>query len=277
MSQVETLTFNPPRYATAPTQPLPQTCLGTVEHSGLSFSDPLNVTDIPPDFGWMTQFQHYLGTFEYSSTTPLRKTVWKAAVMGDNELVKIRDVNHPWVHLPFTTSKWWNGIPSFKFIAIKPPRTTGKLLVRYHFTQRSEVFQDDIPENFPDTLRRGVSKEWDLGQSNIFEFDISNLNTVQAKMTWIPNTAPYSVDADITPYASQLPIYTAYGMGMITVEPAQKYQPGGIFPDSVRIQVFRVFKNANFYIPTDPRSNQLHTLGTGLQMLSVQTNYDDQS
>lgn len=270
MSQTELLNFNPPRYTCEPVQPLPQTCLGTLEHSGLPGSDPVNITDIAPDFSWMSQYQHYLGMFSYKSTSPLRTPVYQIDVMGVDELKAAASLIHPWAHLPFFTSKYWNGMVSFKFIAIKPPRTTGKLLIRYKFSNKS-TFDDEAP----DSLRRGVVKEWDLGQSNEFEFDITHFNAIQSKMTWVPRS---QIPEYLNSYQSAVvfPIYSSYGFGQISVEPAQKYQPGGIFPDDVRIQVFRVFKNAQFYIPTDPRSNQLHALSMGMTMIAPGDSFDDQ-
>ncbi|UXD80040.1 putative capsid protein [Linepithema humile polycipivirus 1] len=279
MSQAETLQFNPPRYVTEPQAPLPQTCLGILEHSGLPDTDFLNVTDIPADLSWMTLFQHFVTSFSFRSTSELRKSLVNFSVLDDGQTLvsepeRIAVVPHPWSHIPFTMSKFWNGSVSFKFIAIKPPRTTGKLLIRYSFSGNPRALTSE--SDYLDEMRRGVCKEWDLGQSNEFEFDITAFNTIQAKMTWIPhpNAVRYQSTTDPIKTAQQLPPYPAYGMGQISIEPSQKYQPGGIFPDRVRIQVFRVYKNAQFYIPTDPRSNLLHCLTTP-SVIDPATSFND--
>ena len=161
--------------------------------------------------------------------------------------LKINSKRKNWQMIPFTTSKWWTGIVSYKLVAIKPSRVTGKLLIRYRFHGLDSSIIDT-----QDSMRRDVVKEWDLGQSNICEFDVSAVTTLGARYTWIPNVQPLKIDNvySNTTLAAQIPTYSAYGLGDIEIEAAQRLQVGSIFPDDCRIMIFRTFKNAKFLTPT---------------------------
>lgn len=257
MSEIQQM-FNPPRAPTVP-QPLPQTSFGVLEHTGLPYSEPLNVTDVPPDFEWMYSLQSFMGMFTYNKNDEIGNEISAFSVTSpyfgsDQKLWQMAPI---WQHIPFTTAKWFNATFSFKMIAICPPRVTGKLLVRYSFTTPHTDVGN--PPYTYDQLRRGICKEWDLGQSNIFEFDVTALSPIEARPTWIPERA-FQQKAAVSPYVAQTLNPSITSLGMIRVEPAQYLQPGSIFPDSIRILVFRSFKNANFYTPTDPRSGLPHIL-----------------
>lgn len=241
----------PPRYPTLPVQPLPQTNLGVLEHSGLPQSELEAVTDIPPDLSWMMEMQLFDHQFRYSNQDQPKKELTTFYVHSHQTLLyPAKAAYTPWNYLPFLGSKWWNGTVSFKFMAIKPPRVTGKLLVRYYFYTK-----------VTDTYYRGITKEWDLGQSGEFEFDVPAVNTIRARPTWIPRVV--EADGDL---AANLNFVTAritepsWYMGELHVEAAQRLQPGGIFPDSIRILVFRVWKNSRVYVPTDFRGIGPHML-----------------
>lgn len=252
MSQQINFQFNPPRLPTVPMTPLPQTCMGVLEHSGLPYADQANVTDIPPDFGWMSSIQTYEGSFVYDKTKDKIGdvlTYFNPLTPGIGSNSYLHDIAPVWPHIPFAASKWWNGLVSYKFVAIKPPRVAGKLIVRFWYTRPDQLIDR---KQDPDPTMRGIAKEWDLAQTNIFEFDISALNPVQARPTWLP-----FIDANISGFnngADQSFSWAISSMGFITVQSAQRLQPGSIFPDTIRIFMFRVFKNANFYTPTDMRS-----------------------
>lgn len=249
----------PPRYPTVPIQPLPQTNLGVLEHSGLPTGDYENVTDIPPDLNWMMEMQLYDHMFRYSVTDTPRKEIDTFYVHSHQTADYPAQVPYtPWNYLPFLGSKWWNGTVSFKFMAIKPPRVTGKIIIRYYFDQKTS-----------DSYYRGIAKEWDLGQSSEFEFDVPAVNPVRARPTWIPrrvaaddhipNDGTYS-DYLYAFYLTTRLARPMWYMGVLHIEAAQRLQPGGIFPDSIRILVFRCWKNSKVYMPTDFRGIGPHML-----------------
>lgn len=253
--------FNPPRIPTLPGVPLAQTNLGVLEHTGLPYSDFENVTDVPPDFGWMCELQAYMGLMTYSKTDTVGtelKTFSVNAPFKDSDGPFYTQVPI-WQHIPFTCAKWFNATIGFKFVAICPPRVTGKLLIRYSFLSKYTAKPPGTDPFTSDSLKRGICKEWDLGQSNICEFDVTSLCPVQARPTWIPERS-FRLGSAASPYCPQAIHHSITSLGSIRVEAAQQLQPGSIFPDSIRILVFRSLKNAQFYTPTDPRCGLSHIL-----------------
>lgn len=260
MSTETQMQFNPPRIPDVPVAPPPQTVFGTLESSGLPFSEGSQISDIPPDFSWMSEIQTFYGDFEIKSTTPLQSPIITFSVTGNklNSSSQPVDTSSPygvvqtWQSVPFLCSKWWSGEVGFRFIALKPPRTPGKLLFRYSFAPNMDGKDQDLFVN--DSAIRGVAKEWDLSQSNIFEFDVTGLNPIDARPTWLPDFSYNFSNANTTGHVA-LPVMnpSTYLLGNIQVSLVIPYQPGSLYPDNIRILVFRTFKNAQFYIPTDPR------------------------
>jgi len=251
----EMISFNPPRNVLVPLQPLPQTVMGTLEHSGLPTSAIQMVTDIPPDFQWMSQIQNYVGSFIYKNTDEPQKVLHmrNAHVVQEKSDGNPENTTAVWTTFPLLCTKWWNGFIGYKLLAIKPPRVTGKILVRYSF--------DPTDDFSSDTKRRMISKEWDLGQSSECEFDVTGVNTIQARPTWIP-TISYAWMQDGAFTTQQTP-QQEWHFGSLQIEAAQRLQVGSIFPDSIRILIFQVYKNPTFYLPTDPRGHTHHFLFTG--------------
>lgn len=260
-TQAPQANFNPPRSLEMPVQPLPQTVCTTLEHSGLPLSVPENITDIAPDMEWMTQLQLYDKMFLYKITDAPKSVLARLTVFNWRDFTEAGSNPEyfskvPWTIMPFFGSKWWNGTVGFKFIAIKPPRVTGKLIIRYSFEPYDD-FSDD-------SRYRLTAKEWDLGQSNECEFDITAANTIRARPTWLPQIGDaYNKETGgnglFVPQS--LPIQE-WSMGVIRIEAAQRLQVGSIFPDQIRILVFRVYKNTQFYVPTDFRGNMAHSICT---------------
>lgn len=256
MSTQQLIVNNPPRYVDVPIQPLPQTVLVTLEHSGMPVSEPANITDLAPDMRWMSEVQLYDHSFVFSTTNMPQIELDKFAVQNwmsskngsADELPYV-----PWTLMPFFGCKWWNGMVSFRFLAIKPPRCTGKLLIRYSFNP--VIFPEGTDDK--DQKRRGIVKEWDLGQSEICDFDVVGANTIGARPTWIPSATPRT-DSGTELFVDQNLPLQEWHFGWIKIECAQYFNPGGIFPDSIRILVFRVYKNSEFYMPTDFRGSMAH-------------------
>lgn len=257
MSQAE-ISIDPPRIPSVQAVPTPQTCYGTLEHSGMTTSPIKDISNLPASIDWMALVHVPEYTFVFSSADEPGKGIGWWRVPGGTP-TKINEYVPFWALIPMTGSKWWNGTISYKFLAIKPPRVSGKLLLRYSYG----VNEDDF---INDKANRSIAKEWDLGQSNVCELDINGLNPINARPTWLPFSDVINPsDEEI---GKQIPYWTAatscpeaaYSPGMLTIQVASRLQPGGIFPDSIRIIVFRYFKNATFYSPTDFRADLPHFL-----------------
>lgn len=253
---MEQPSYTPTRGLTLQVQPPPQTNLGVLEHSGIPVGIQEAITDIPPDLSWMTEMQLYQETFEYGIDNELNKEITSWYVhCHDPRGGTVYKVGKlcPWNYLPFLGSKWWTGTISFKMTAIKPPRVGGKLLIRYWFWEDHSA---------ADTKRRCISKEWDLSQSQEFEFDVPAINPLRARPTWIPRQSQidtYKGGQLFRPVTWRMPL-PSWWMGIVSVEAAQRLQPGGIFPDKIRINVFRVYKDARVYVPVDFRGRGPHML-----------------
>lgn len=252
-------THNPPRNFGLPTNPLPQTNTGLLEHTGIPFSPSEIITDIPPSFSWMTSQWKYLDNFPHSLSDEIGAQIYSTTVVGRNDTTEQMPTTPNWFHLPFASSIWWNGTVSFRFTIIKPPRVTGKLIITY----RQDAFGDyegKLTQNYnEDKLYRSINKEWDLSQSSQFEFDVTGSLPIRAR----PSKMYKNLDAigsggkpelDESASAGWLTPWINYEMGRILVRPAQILNPGGIFPDSFTVIIEKSFKNANFYIPTDTKS-----------------------
>lgn len=265
-TQAMQLSFNPPRMLEVPAQPPPQTVCATLEHSGIPVSEFENVTDICPDFTDMSSLQVFSHSFKFSINQMPGAVLDEFPVLGDSYGYKPSDNPEvlgvvPWTLFPFFCSKWWNGTVSYKLMAIRPKEMSGKILIKYAFDVRDE-FDDD-------ELDRMICKEWDLSQGNECEFDINGVNTIKARPTWIPhldsftakddNNSPPGTDAVFT---RQILPYQEWSFGRLQLLSAQRLQIGSLYPDDIRILVFRVFKNATFYMPTDFRGSMKHCLTT---------------
>lgn len=252
-------THNPPQNFGLPTNPVPQTNTGLLEHTGIPISPSDLITDIPPSFSWMTGQWKYLTTFKHNFADDIGTTIWSSTVVGRNNTTERMPTLPNWYHLPFASSVWWNGTVSFRFTIIKPPRVSGKLIITY----RQDAFQtyDESPklQYNKDKLYRSINKEWDLSQGSQFEFDVTGSLPIRARPSKMYKSLSglgaggTPVKGDI-PIAGYLPPWINYEMGRIMVRPAQKLNPGGLFPDEFTIIVEKSFKQANFYTPTDTKS-----------------------
>lgn len=252
------LTSVPPRALTIPAQPTPLTNCGILSDFGVP-SDNQNITDIAPDFSWMTALEIFKGSFRVGTDDTLNKKIYqiypasKVDPQDSTILTPLRSINADWHFLPFLTSRWWNGNVKLRFIAIKPPRVTGKLLFRW--------FPDaSVPVNISDqdTLARSIKYEWDLGLSNEFSIDISGYNVACLRPTWIPKKTGSWGDQSKS-YGSWAgmalpPMQCTYGR--LDVSLANSIQPGSLFPDSIRILIFQSFPGASLHTSTDIRGTE---------------------
>lgn len=257
--------FNvPPRDPVVTNVPETQTNMGTLEHTGLPIEPIWQITDIPPDFKWMSEQWKFHTTFTVKTTQLPGEIIYTTRAV-QSDAAKSTTLAQ-WHDIPFACSKWWNGKISYRFTIIKPPRVVGKLLVRY----RQDCFNEWGPLTEPpkewskvkDTKMRTILKEWDLGQSSQFEFDIVGSNPIRARPTHLFDEKP-QLDTptvnlnDVAPYRTP---WITFEMGRISVEIAQTIAPGGIFPDTYQVIVEKALKDCQFMTPTDPRTDHKLTL-----------------
>lgn len=259
MNQVqETLnqdTHDPIRNLGVPQNPVPQTNTGFLEHTAIPFSPIDDITDISPDFSWMVNQWKLKSLETVSIGDEVGKVIaFQPVLHAASKSSKDPYANFPnWLRLPFSVSIWWKGTVAHRFTIVKPPRVTGKLLIRW----RQDAFGSY--ENFEDsTVKdqtfRSILKEWDLSESNVFEFDISASLPIRARPTKHQTKAISFPKIGPIVYANQVHPYIDFSMGAFTLEVAQRISPGGIFPDSYTIIVERAIKDSEFMTPTDSKS-----------------------
>lgn len=252
-------THNPVRNFGVPQNPVPQTNTGLLEHSANPFEPQEQITDVPPDFSWMASQYKYIGSFNVMATTdPVGKAVFYSPVLASPNLFNDSYSLPNWYKLPFASSVWWSGIVSYRFTMIKPPRVVGKLLVRY----RQDEFEDysdgaTAPTYTKDQTYRSVLKEWDLAESNQFEFDVSAVLPIRARPSkFTRNNGAIQPDLVVmnNSFSAQIDPWLLTHMGSIQIEIAQMLSPGGIFPDQYTVLVEKAFKNTTFMTPVDSKT-----------------------
>lgn len=255
----------PPRDVVMPNVPETQTNMGTLEHTGLPIEPIWQITDVPPDFKWMAEQWKFHTTFTVNVQQQPGAIIYTTRVVQSDSNKSLTLAQ--WHDIPFSCSKWWNGKVSYRFTAIKPPRVTGKLLVRYRQDCFEEWKQAEPPTTgtwpkIADKKMRTILKEWDLGQSSQFEFDITGSNPIRARPTHLYEEKP-QIEAStiaLNDVASYRTPWITFEMGRISVEVAQTISPGGIFPDTYQIIVEKSLKDCQFMTPTDPRTDHKLTL-----------------
>lgn len=242
---------NPPRTLGIPSVPVPQTNLGTLEHTGLPVEPQDPITDVPPDFSWMAQQWKYIDFFNINTSQDVSTKIYETPVVAAKN-----EITYPyWTRVPFSFSKWWTGAISYRFTAIKPPRVEGKLLVAY----RQDAFRDlNTDKPITDNLQRSIIKEWDLSQSSQFEFDLTGSVPIRARPSqWTNPASPFADESELVMTIAGVysTPWTEREMGSIQILVAQKLSPGGIFPDAFKVLVEKSIKTPCFMTPTDSRTN----------------------
>lgn len=253
---------NPVRNYGIPQNPIPQTNTGLLEHTGIPLEPQEQITDLQPDFSWMMAQFKYIGQVQITAS--------KDKVGA--KLLQIPVLAYPtkfmpnyhlpnWHKLPFSTAVWWDGIVSFRFTIIKPPRVVGKLLIRYRQDAFGDWLDDGQAKNVPDdTTYRSILKEWDLAESNQFEFDVTGCLPIRARPTKYnkydvgSDSKTGSEIANVGEFCTAAPPWIENHMGTVWIEVAQELATGSIFPDSYTILIEKAFKNTNFMTPTDSKS-----------------------
>lgn len=262
MSDQQIIQKDPPQLPGIPQVPIPQTNSGTLEHTGLPFQQVEMITDVPPDYNWMASQWKYIDQFTIKQSDKISSIVYQTLVIGNTGNFSDKYFSNNWLKLPLQGSYWWTGAISYRFTAIKPPRVTGKLLVRFRqdaFQELGTIIEPEYPsststDNIRDELYRSILKEWDLSQSSQFEFDITSAIPIRARPS---RFATRTTVTGPDPWQQNLEAFDPWSeieMGRIVVEIAQHVSPGGIFPDQYTILVEKSIKNPKFYSTTDFRS-----------------------
>lgn len=243
---------NPVRNLGIPQNPVPQTNSGLLEHTGIPLEPFEPITDIPPSFSWMCEQWKYVGSFIIRLSDTIGSRPYDELVVSTLPYwSKHKDGSKPcWTKYPFSASTWWTGTMSYRFMLIKPPRVTGKLLVRYRQDAFGTTFSDAPSFSVNDKTYRSILKEWDLSQSSIFEFDIQGVLPIRARPTKLQIVSGADMTTQI---ATSVTPWCTFEMGRIQIEIAQVICPGGIFPDEFTCIVQKSIKNPKFFAPTDPR------------------------
>lgn len=249
---------NPVRNYGIPQNPVPQTNTGLMEHSSIPFEPQEQITDIPPSFSWMVSQWKYIGSVTLKKSDNVGTLIGNFPVLLHPPAFSEQYSLPNWYKLPFASSVWWSGIVSYRFTFIKPPRVVGKLLVRY----RQDEFGDynDVGQSqtyTQDQTYRSILKEWDLAESNQFEFDVSAVLPIRARPSQFDSNYDESTSVDTYKnicFAINRTPWILNHMGGIRLEVAQKLSPGTLFPDSYTILVEKSFKNTNFMTPLDSKN-----------------------
>lgn len=243
-----TLTTVPPRALTVPAIPTPMTNMGIISDYGAP-SDYENITDIPPDYSWMSALEVYKTMFTFSVNDAISKSLiqlYPCAKTDANR--RLYKVDPDWHFIPFCSSRWWSGSPRLRFMAIKPPQVRGKLLI---------TWTPDISRvGYMDTISRSIKYEWDLGTSTEYSCDLTGYNCTRLRQTWVPTFPASTLTSMLS--IGQFPPMMQYTFGAFKVQVQSQLQPGSIFPDSIRILVFLSFQNTSFHTSTDLRGGSLH-------------------
>lgn len=260
----QTFTTIPPRAPTNPLQPAPMTNMGVLADFGAP-SDNEPISDIVPDFGWMSEMEIYKSYFTFSVNQspgtelgiiyPMQKNN-----SNDPNMTRLYKIPADWHFLPFCSSRWWSGNIRLRFMAIKPKEITGKLLIKWY---------PDLsflnPSQPADTLARSVKYEWDLGTSNEYSLIITGYNITRLRQTWLP--LAMGASKDVTPTLrdsmSSVPPLMQFTFGYLRIYSQSRLQVGSLYPDSIRILVFLSFSDASFHTSTDVRGEAFHAFCVG--------------
>lgn len=257
MTDMENFSPVPPRTVTLAQQPQPQTVFGILNDSGFP-SDIRNISDLPPDFGWMSAIEEYVSNFPVKSSYigPLAEIYPYDKYQDQHDPGNMRG-ELSWHWIPFSCSRWWTGCVRLRFIAIKAPRVPCKIL----FTYTPDLI------NEKDEPRRRLAKiEWDVGMHNNFVLDLIPANITGPRPTWITWTKPKYVEYNNARFFTGTHMAPHRAMicpGKLNVEVASASVPGGIFPDTFHVLVFQSFPDAQFYQRTDCRSSKDHIFAFG--------------
>lgn len=217
--------------------PVPQTTSGTLEQTGISY-DPENITDIPPDFSWMSEMPFFKQSFTWPpASQPVSLVLNKFAPTQESN-----GTTFPWLAVPMSLHKYFNGNYFVRFTAVKPSRTPGKILVVY-LPSGQTLSTTDLNS----VRSRVIKKEWDLTQSNTFEMTIPGFNPNRMRVTGNRRRDP---PTGMNGISLESPT-TARDFGSLHLYVAVPYAPGSIFPDSFTIFTEVALQNPEFATPCD--------------------------
>lgn len=143
--------------------------------------------------------------------------------------------------LYFTHGVYWNAQADYKLWAVKAPAAVGRLRI---------VYRPPMPysaSNVYDNSQRDIMKEWDFSADNQFTFSIRGFNMRNFRST----TATALLNTSTVSANIHIPL-NDYKFGYYKTSVTNRYQPGGIFPETAQIYVFQSFSNCQFKILRAP-------------------------
>lgn len=140
----------------------------------------------------------------------------------------------------FAHSVYWNAKADYKLWAVKAPAAVGRLRI---------VYRPPMPynkNNVYDDAQRDIMKEWDFSLTNCFTYSLNGYNMRDFRGT----VATASPNSQII-RRIHVPL-NDYKFGYVKTAVTNRYQPGGIFPESAYVYVFQSFSETQFKIMRSP-------------------------
>lgn len=226
-----------------PTIPPPQTCSGTLIQHGID--TPVTDFTAPgerPSFEGFCSRDIYYSSFEFKVTSTPTDILWEQPVLQWSDISEYEPAGtqsgqflgamNP-LYIPLCLSRYWNCSVKFTFWALKAPMATGRLRIALKPYLRDRTFNM--------TLQREICEEWDLSESNIFSFRVDGY----LMREWRDTRRGQIVKTDLSNKQGWTPALD-YRFGHLSVNVANIYQPGSIYPDVCPIKVFVSLENPTF-------------------------------
>lgn len=140
----------------------------------------------------------------------------------------------------FAHSIYWNAKADYKIWAVKAPAAVGRLRVVY---RPPMPFADS---NVYDDAQRDIMTEWDFSSGNCFRYSLNGYNMRDFRNTLATASPNSQIDRNI-----HIPL-NDYKFGYVKVAVTNRYQPGGIFPESAYFYLFQSFSDIQFKIMRAP-------------------------
>lgn len=227
-----------------PSIPPPQTVEAVLQQNGILVNVPGN----PPGEVPIMEL-HMARSVLIFQTSISTSTDVGATITSDQEMPFIPNLTGTDIHrmqyaypaqLYFSHSTYWNGCLDYTFWAVKPPMAVGRARV---------IFRPSLPPGSTvthDTAQREIMKEWDMSSTNQFQFSIGGYN-----MRNFRNCAAIAHPNSLAYGGIRIPL-NDYKMGYVSTFLTNKYQPGGIFPETANIFVFQSISNPQFRVYQGP-------------------------
>lgn len=232
---------SPPVMPAQPIVPPPQTNMGTMQADGMPM-----VTSVKPPIDFVTFDSNrleYLYRIDSSTLKPSDSNLnsWQYAAASSVSFPKPTQFYDRWMcprDYKFLGTAFHNVDFEITLLAIKPPDTTGKILIEHLPEGRMDMSNTSLADRGSGGL---VYKEvWDVGATPVFTFKIAP-----------PNYLSHRPSRTFRMIVSDYLVTCGYNLSWLT-----PYQNGSIYPDSFTIFVFSRW-NFVGYFPMLPSLNSL--------------------